>query len=137
MIAFVAVAALLTFFILFGDAWSGRAPRESETEPQPVAHAGARPSNHDMAAEGSTTNPSLHRFKAGRRCARRGITAIMLLAGAGCAHGPAWSHEAVSRPNMIFHDRGVFVYGPRQNAQLEPGAAGSSGATVAGCTSCK
>jgi hypothetical protein len=38
---------------------------------------------------------------------------------------------------MVFNDRGAFVYGPRLNAQIEPGSADNGGATAAGCTACK
>jgi hypothetical protein len=55
----------------------------------------------------------------------------------GCAPVPVWKQERVSKPNMLFNDRGAFVYGPRINAQVEPGAADNGGATAAGCTACK
>jgi hypothetical protein len=59
----------------------------------------------------------------------------MLLAG--CANVPVWQQGLVSKPNMVFNDRGAFVYGPRLNAQIESGSADNGGATAAGCTACK
>jgi hypothetical protein len=56
---------------------------------------------------------------------------------AGCAAVPVWRQGLVSKPNMVFNDRGAFVYGPRLNAQIEPGSANNGGATAAGCTACK
>lgn len=62
---------------------------------------------------------------------------IAVLTLGGCAHVPVWKQERVSKPNMVFNDRGAFVYGPRVNAQIEPGSADNGGATAAGCTACK
>jgi len=56
---------------------------------------------------------------------------------AGCAAVPVWRQARVSKPNMVFSDRGAFVYGPRLNAQIEAGSADNGGATSAGCTACK
>ena len=56
---------------------------------------------------------------------------------AGCATVPVYQQRFVSKPNMVFSDRGVFVYGPRLNAQLERGSADNGGAIAAGCTACR
>lgn len=71
----------------------------------------------------------------------RGLLALALvaslLAPAGCQQVPVWQQERVSKANMVFQDRGAFVYGPQLNTRLEPGAAASGGAPAAGCTACK
>jgi hypothetical protein len=56
---------------------------------------------------------------------------------AGCSEVPVWRQGLVSKPNMVFNDRGAFVYGMHLNAQVEPGSADNGGATAAGCTACK
>lgn len=56
---------------------------------------------------------------------------------AGCVQVPVRDQANVSKANMTFNERGPFVYGPRINAQLEPGSADNAGATAAGCTACK
>lgn len=75
-----------------------------------------------------------------RTAGRLGV-AGMVAAGAvllaGCANVPVWQQGPVSKPNMVFNDRGAFVYGPRLNAQIESGSADNGGATAAGCTACK
>ena len=71
------------------------------------------------------------------RLAMAGIAAAAMTMLAGCAAVPVWRQELVSKPNMVFNDRGAFVYGPRLNAQIEPGSADNGGATAAGCTACK
>ena len=65
------------------------------------------------------------------------VVAVASLTLGGCAQVPAWKQERVSKPNMVFSDRGAFVYGPRINSQIEPGSADNGGATAAGCTACK
>lgn len=55
----------------------------------------------------------------------------------GCAEMPVNKQRLVSKPNMVFNDRGAFLYGPRINAQIEPGSADNGGAVAAGCTACK
>lgn len=62
------------------------------------------------------------------------ITALLL---SGCAGVPVHDQRLVSKPNMVFNDSGAFVYGPRLNSQLEPGAADNGGAVAAGCTACR
>lgn len=66
-----------------------------------------------------------------------GMIAAAVLLFAGCATVPVWRQGLVSKPNMVFNDRGAFVYGPRLNSQIEPGSADNGGATAAGCTACK
>jgi hypothetical protein len=56
---------------------------------------------------------------------------------AGCRTVPVWRQGLVSKPNMVFNDRGAFVYGMHLNSQVEPGSADSGGAASAGCTACK
>lgn len=68
---------------------------------------------------------------------RASLGAVVLVAGVGCARVPATQQRLVSKPNMEFQDRGPFQYGPRVNAQLEPGSADNGGASAAGCTACK
>jgi hypothetical protein len=65
------------------------------------------------------------------------IASVVVAMLAGCAAVPVWRQGLVSKPNMVFNDRGAFVYGPRLNAQIEPGSADNGGATAAGCTACK
>ena len=55
----------------------------------------------------------------------------------GCTTVPVHQQRLVSKPNMVFSDRGIFVYGPRLNAQLERGSADNGGAIAAGCTACR
>ena len=71
------------------------------------------------------------------RFAIAGIAAAGAALLAGCANVPVWQQGRVSKPNMVFNDRGAFVYGPRLNAQIESGSADNGGATAAGCTACK
>jgi hypothetical protein len=77
------------------------------------------------------------------RSSRLTWTTTWILAGAamatlgGCASVPAWQQERVSKPNMVFNDRGAFVYGMRLNIQVEPGSADNAGAVAAGCTACR
>lgn len=73
---------------------------------------------------------------AGRFAAGTGLL-VAALSQNGCVQVPVWNQELVSKPNMTFNDRGPFSYGPRINAQLEPGSADNGGATSAGCTACK
>jgi hypothetical protein len=63
--------------------------------------------------------------------------AVLCLLLSGCATVPAWQQRLVSKPNMVFQDGGVFVYGPRLNLQIEPGSADNGGAVAAGCTACR
>ena len=65
------------------------------------------------------------------------VALVAALGLGGCAQVPVWKQERVSKPNMVFNDRGAFMYGPRLNAQIEPGSADNGGAVAAGCTACK
>ena len=65
------------------------------------------------------------------------VCVTVVLWSGGCMRVPVWKQERVSKPNMLFNDRGAFVYGPRINVQIEPGAADSGGTAAAGCTACK
>lgn len=65
------------------------------------------------------------------------VCALALIACPGCQQVPVWQQERVSKANMVFQDRGAFVYGPQLNTRFEPGAAASGGAPAAGCTACK
>ena len=73
----------------------------------------------------------------GRTVAQLGLAATFALLLAGCGTVPVWQQGPVSKPNMVFNDRGAFVYGPRLNAQIESGSADNGGAAAAGCTACK
>lgn len=77
------------------------------------------------------------RRRAAARTVLRLVAVLTGLGWSGCVQVPVWKQERVSKPNMVFNDRGVFVYGPRVNAQIEPGSADNGGATAAGCTACK
>jgi hypothetical protein len=66
-----------------------------------------------------------------------GIVAGGAMLLTGCTNVPVWKQGLVSKPNMVFNDRGAFVYGPRLNAQIESGSADNGGAAAAGCTACK
>ncbi len=68
---------------------------------------------------------------------RMTVAVFAVLLSTGCVRVPVWKQEVVSQPAMTFNERGPFVYGPRVNAQLEPGSADNGGATAAGCTACK
>jgi hypothetical protein len=89
-----------------------------------------------------TFNSEASRNLLGREVVEK-TTVLLLVALAaafslgGCAQVPVWKQERVSKPNMVFNDRGAFMYGPRLNAQLEPGSADNGGAAAAGCTACK
>ena len=71
------------------------------------------------------------------RLAMAGIVAGGAMLLTGCTNVPVWKQGLVSKPNMVFNDRGAFVYGPRLNAQIESGSADNGGAAAAGCTACK
>jgi hypothetical protein len=89
----------------------------------------------------SSVSPAFMSFRVRSLTARRlglaGIVTTGALLLAGCATVPVWKQERVSKPNMVFNDRGAFVYGPRLNAQIESGSADNGGASAAGCTACK
>jgi hypothetical protein len=65
------------------------------------------------------------------------MVAVGAMLLASCTNVPVWQQRQVSKPNMVFNDRGAFVYGPRLNAQIESGSADNGGAAAAGCTACK
>ena len=84
---------------------------------------------------------SARRIREALRPAGAEVWFVIAVAGAtllaGCTHVPVWRQGSVSKSNMVFNDRGAFVYGPRLNAQIESGSADNGGATAAGCTACK
>jgi len=65
------------------------------------------------------------------------LTMAAAAMAAGCTEVPVWRQGTVSKPNMVFNDRGAFVYGMHLNSQVEAGSADNGGATAAGCTACK
>ena len=64
----------------------------------------------------------------------------LLACGVGCssvARVGISEQRLVSKPHMLFSQRGVFVYQTWLIAQIEPGSATYGGGQAAGCTSCK
>jgi hypothetical protein len=96
----------------------------------------ALPARFMASGSRPSTGVRVRRRTVGRRTAT-GLAAAVAALLAGCAAVPVWRQERVSKPNMVFNDRGAFVYGPRLNAQIESGSADNGGATAAGCTACK
>jgi hypothetical protein len=50
------------------------------------------------------------------RLAAAGMVVVVTAILAGCAVVPVWRQGPVSKPNMVFNDRGAFVFGPRGGA---------------------
>ncbi len=71
---------------------------------------------------------------------RKMLLFSLLVCAVGCSSVGQVSvseQRMVSKPNMLFSQRGVFASQNRLIAQIEPGSAASGGGQAAGCTSCK